>query len=38
MSRAGKDLEKIKKLMADYKDMQQIRNALAKRLGNSIIL
>ena len=38
MSRDGKDLEKIKKLMADYKDMQQIRNALAKRLGNSIIL
>ena len=38
MSHAGKDLEKIKKLMADYKDMQQIRNALAKRLGNSIIL
>ncbi len=38
MSRAGNDLEKIKKLMADYKDMQQIRNALAKQLGNSIIL
>lgn len=38
MSRTGNDLEKIKKLMADYKDMQQIRNALAKQLGNSIIL
>jgi DNA primase len=38
MSRAGNDLEKIKKLMADYKDMQQIRNALAKQLGNSIII
>ena len=38
MSRAGNDLEKIKKLMADYKDMQQIRNALARKLGNSIIL
>ena len=38
MSRAGNDIAKIKKLMADYKDMQQIRNALAKQLGNSIIL
>ena len=38
MSRAGNDMAKIKKLMADYKDMQQIRNALAKQLGNSIIL
>ena len=38
MSRAGNDLEKIKKLMADYKDMQQIRNALARKLGNSISL
>ena len=29
--------EEMMTLMAEYKDMQQIRNALAKKLGNDII-
>lgn len=38
MTRVRGDMEKLKKLMADYRDMQTIRNALAKQLGNNIIL
>ena len=32
------DTDKIMKLMAEYKDMQVIRNAIAKELGNDIII
>ena len=32
------DPEKMMKLMAEYKDMQQIRNSLAKELGNDILI
>lgn len=38
MSRAMGDNEKLLKLMSDYRDMQAKRNALAKRLGNNIIV
>lgn len=38
MSRAVGDMNKLKKLMADYRDMQTLRNALAKQLGNNIIV
>ena len=38
MSKAMGDMEKLKKLMAEYKDMQNIRNALARQLGNNIIV
>ena len=30
--------DKLMKLMAEFKEMQQIRNALAKKLGNDIIV
>ena len=30
--------EKLMKLMAEYKDMQQLRNAVAKQLGNNIMV
>lgn len=30
--------EKLMKLMAEYKDMQQLRNAVAKQLGNNIVV
>lgn len=32
------DMERLKKLMLDYKDMQQIRDAIARQLGNHIIV
>ena len=32
------DTDKMMKLMAEYKDMQVIRNAIAKELGNDIII
>uniref|UniRef100_A0AB33JIU5 DNA primase n=1 Tax=Prevotella sp. GTC17262 TaxID=3236797 RepID=A0AB33JIU5_9BACT len=34
----GNDTERMMKLLAEYKDMQEIRNALARQLGNNIIL
>lgn len=37
MSRAMNDVERLKKIMADYQDMQGIRNTIAKQLGNNII-
>lgn len=38
MARAVGDMDKLKSLMADYRDMQTLRNALAKQLGNNIIV
>lgn len=35
---AAGDSEKMMKLMADFKDMQQIRNSIAKELGSNIII
>lgn len=34
----GNDSERMMKMLAEYKDMQEIRNALARQLGNNIIL
>lgn len=38
MSRCVSDMDRLRQLMADYRDMQTIRNTLAKQLGNNIIL
>lgn len=38
MSRCVSDMDRLRQLMADYRDMQAIRNTLAKQLGNNIIL
>lgn len=38
MAKVGTNKERLKQLMTEYKDMQQIRNALARQLGNNIIL
>jgi len=35
---AASDMERLKKLMEEYRDMQDVRNKLAKRLGNNIII
>mgnify|MGYP003406412982 CR=1 FL=1 len=38
IKQAAADTERLKKLMEDYRDMQDIRNKLAKQLGNNIIV
>ena len=38
ISLAVDDTEKLMKLMAEYKDTQEIRNAIAKELGNDIVI
>ena len=38
ISLSANNSEKMMQLMAEYKDMQQIRNAIAKKLGNDIIV
>ena len=35
---AGSDMERIRQLMNDYKDTQQLRDMLAKQIGNDIIV
>ena len=35
---AASDMERLKKLMEEYRDMQDVRNNLAKQLGNNIIV
>ncbi|MBM6992204.1 MAG: DNA primase [Prevotella sp.] len=35
---AASDMERLKQLMEEYRDMQDIRNKLAKQLGNNIIV
>ena len=34
----GSDMERMLKLMQEFKDMQDIRNALAHALGNNVIV
>ncbi len=38
MSKVAGDMERLTKLMEEYRDMQNIRNSLAKQLGNNIIV
>ncbi len=38
IAEASNDAERVQQLMLEYKDMHQIRNALAKKLGNNIIV
>lgn len=38
MAQVAGDMEKLRKLMADYRDMQGLRNALAKQLGSNILV
>lgn len=35
---AGSDMERLKTLMEEYRDMQEIRNRLAKQLGSNIVI
>ncbi len=37
MRQVGSDMERAKTLMAEFKDMQELRNALAKQLGNDVV-
>jgi DNA primase len=37
ISLSANDSEKVMRLLAEYKDMQQLRDAMAKKLGNNII-
>ena len=34
----GSDMERVKALMEEFKDMQELRNALAKQLGNDVVV
>lgn len=34
----GSDMERTKALMEEFKDMQELRNALAKQLGNDVVV
>lgn len=38
MAQVAGDMERLKKLMAEYQDMSKIRNELARRLGGNIII
>ena len=38
MAQAASDMEKLKVLMAEYRDMQAMRNQLARKLGSNIIV
>lgn len=38
MSRAIGDMDELKKIMSEYRDMQSVRNTLAKQLGSNIIV
>ena len=38
MAQAASDMEKLKTLMAEYRDMQAMRNQLARKLGSNIIV
>ena len=37
LSEAGSDMERVKELMAAYKETQEIRDALAKQLGRDVV-
>ena len=38
LKEAGNDMNRIKKLMTEYQDAQQLRNALARQLGSDVIV
>jgi DNA primase len=38
MRQAGSDMERVRELMEEFKSAQELRNALAKQLGNDLIL
>lgn len=38
MAQAGSDMERLMPLMKEYKEMQDIRNRIAKEIGNEIII
>ena len=33
----GNDMERVRELMGELKDVQELRNALAKQLGNDVV-
>jgi DNA primase len=37
MNQVGNDMERIKELMEEFKDTQELRNALAQQLGNDVV-
>ena len=37
MRQASNDMERVMQLMEEYKDTQQLRDALAQRLGNDVM-
>ena len=37
LKEAGSDMERVRELLEEYKDTQQIRDALAKQLGNDLV-
>ena len=37
LRQAGSDMERVKELLEEYKDTQQLRDALAKQLGNDLV-
>ncbi len=37
LRQVGSDMEQIKQLMAQYKDVQLLRDQLARQLGNDVI-
>ena len=37
MKQVGSDMERIKALMAEFKETQELRNALAQQLGNDVV-
>ena len=38
LKEAGNDMPRLKELMADFKDTQELRNALARQLGSDVIV
>jgi len=38
LKNAGSDMDRIKELLSEYKDTQELRDALAKQLGNDLVV
>ena len=38
LKQTGNDMDRVKELLEDYKDTQELRNALAKKLGNDLVV
>jgi DNA primase len=38
LKQVGNDMERVKELLEEYKATQELRNALAKKLGNDLII